>query len=90
MCIVHTLATLAIVSVMGISVAVQHIEPEGERSSVTVALVTITSVCFAFFGVPVGPLVDGGVLKILGRHKDQYGNKGYYASSGCSKYLILL
>ncbi|CDS05983.1 hypothetical protein LRAMOSA08511 [Lichtheimia ramosa] len=65
---------------MGISVAVQHIEPEQERSSVTVALVTITSVCFAFFGVPVGPLVDGGVLKILGRHKDQYGRQRMFGS----------
>lgn len=73
MCIVHTFATLAIVSVMGISVVVQHIESEQDRSKLTVTLVTITSVCFAFFGVPVGPLVDGGVLKILGRNKDQYG-----------------
>lgn len=58
---------------MGISVVVQHIESEQDRSKLTVTLVTITSVCFAFFGVPVGPLVDGGVLKILGRNKDQYG-----------------
>ena len=75
MCIVHTLATLAIVSVMGISVAVQHAETVEERSRLTITLVTTTSVCFAFFGVPVGPLVDGGVLKILGRNKDQYGNE---------------
>ncbi|KAI9484856.1 major facilitator superfamily domain-containing protein [Zychaea mexicana] len=80
MCIVHTLATLAIVSVMGISVAVQHAEPETERSKLTVTLVTITSVCFAFFGVPVGPLVDGGVLKILGRNKDQYGRQRMFGS----------
>ncbi|KAI8148992.1 major facilitator superfamily domain-containing protein [Fennellomyces sp. T-0311] len=80
MCIVHTLATLAIVSVMGISVAVQHAEPATERSKLTVTLVTITSVCFAFFGVPVGPLVDGGVLKILGRNKDQYGRQRMFGS----------
>ncbi|ORE02647.1 hypothetical protein BCV72DRAFT_186080, partial [Rhizopus microsporus var. microsporus] len=42
--------------------------------------VTITSICFAFFGVPVGPLVDGGVLKILGRHKDQYGRQRMFGS----------
>ncbi|KAI9317477.1 major facilitator superfamily domain-containing protein [Dichotomocladium elegans] len=80
MCVIHTLATIAIVSVMGISVAVQHIVPEAERSKVTVTLVTITSVCFAFFGVPVGPLVDGGVLKILGRNKDQYGRQRMFGS----------
>ncbi|KAG2219053.1 hypothetical protein INT45_008897 [Circinella minor] len=80
MCIVHTLATLAIVSVMGISVAVQHAETVEERSKLTITLVTITSVCFAFFGVPVGPLVDGGVLKILGRNKDQYGRQRMFGS----------
>ncbi|KAI9261428.1 major facilitator superfamily domain-containing protein [Phascolomyces articulosus] len=80
MCIVHTLATVAIVSVMGISVAVQHAETEAERSKLTITLVTITSVCFAFFGVPVGPLVDGGVLKILGRNKDQYGRQRMFGS----------
>lgn len=78
MCIVHTLATVAIVSVMGTSVAVQHLTDPAERSRLTVTLVTITSVCFAFFGVPVGPLVDGGVLKILGRNKDQYGKMNIF------------
>ncbi|KAI7861457.1 hypothetical protein BDF14DRAFT_1738609 [Spinellus fusiger] len=57
---------------MGIIIVVQGMEKE-EKSKLTVTLVTITSVCFAFFGVPVGPLVDGGVLKILGPNKDQYG-----------------
>ncbi|KAI7884486.1 major facilitator superfamily domain-containing protein [Mucor mucedo] len=80
MCIVHTLATVAIVSVMGISVVVQSIEEESERSKLTITLVTITSICFAFFGVPVGPLVDGGVLKILGRNKDQYGRQRMFGS----------
>lgn len=80
MCIVHTLATVAIVSVMGISVVVQPIKDESERSKLTITLVTITSICFAFFGVPVGPLVDGGVLKILGRNKDQYGRQRMFGS----------
>lgn len=80
MCIVHTLATIAIVSVMGISVVVQSIEDEISKSKLTVTLVTITSVCFAFFGVPVLPLVDGGVLKILGRNKDQYGRQRMFGS----------
>lgn len=80
MCIVHTLATVAIVSVMGISVVVQPIEDESERNKLTITLVTITSICFAFFGVPVGPLVDGGVLKILGRNKDQYGRQRMFGS----------
>ncbi|KAI9280038.1 major facilitator superfamily domain-containing protein [Sporodiniella umbellata] len=48
--------------------------------SYLITLVTVTSVCFAFFGVPVGPLVDGGVLKILGRHKDQYGRQRMFGS----------
>ncbi|EIE86463.1 hypothetical protein RO3G_11174 [Rhizopus delemar RA 99-880] len=60
---------------MGIRMVIEPIEDETERSRLTITLVTITSVCFAFFGVPVGPLVDGGVLKILGRHKDQYGRQ---------------
>ncbi|CAO3663464.1 unnamed protein product [Umbelopsis vinacea] len=72
MCIIHTLATIAIVSVMGIPVLVQHIEEEKARNSLTIMLAGTASVCFAFFGVPVGPLVDGGVLKILGKNKDQY------------------
>lgn len=80
MCIVHTLATVAIVSVMGISVVVQPILDEVERNKLTITLVTITSICFAFFGVPVGPLVDGGVLKILGRNKDQYGRQRMFGS----------
>lgn len=80
MCIVHTLATIAIVSVMGISVVVQHLTDETERNRLTITLVTITSICFAFFGVPVGPLVDGGVLKILGRKKDQYGRQRMFGS----------
>lgn len=80
MCIVHTLATIAIVSVMGISVVVQGIEEEAERNKMSITLVTITSICFAFFGVPVGPLVDGGVLKILGRNKDQYGRQRMFGS----------
>ncbi|KAI8388544.1 major facilitator superfamily domain-containing protein [Radiomyces spectabilis] len=80
MCIIHTLATLAIVSVMGISVVVQHIDNETDRSKLTIALVTVTSVCFAFFGVPVAPLVDGGVMKILGRNKDQYGRQRMFGS----------
>ncbi|ORX43859.1 MFS general substrate transporter [Hesseltinella vesiculosa] len=46
----------------------------------TVTLVTITSVCFAFFGVPVLPLVDGGVLKILGKNKNMYGRQRMYGS----------
>ncbi|KAI9027111.1 major facilitator superfamily domain-containing protein [Phycomyces nitens] len=74
-----TLATIAIVSVMGISVVVQSLAKE-EKSKLTVALVTTTSICFAFFGVPVGPLVDGGVLKILGRNKDQYGRQRMFGS----------
>ncbi|OBZ90181.1 Major facilitator superfamily domain-containing protein 6 [Choanephora cucurbitarum] len=77
MCIVHTMATLAIVSVMGISVVVQN---ASEKGKLTVTLVTITSICFAFFGVPVLPLVDGGVLKILGRNKDQYGRQRMWGS----------
>ncbi|GAA5801276.1 hypothetical protein HPULCUR_006722 [Helicostylum pulchrum] len=80
MCIVHTLATIAIVSVMGISVVVQHLTDDTEKSRLTIILVTITSICFAFFGVPVGPLVDGGVLKILGRNKDQYGRQRMFGS----------
>ncbi|CEP10216.1 hypothetical protein [Parasitella parasitica] len=80
MCIVHTLATIAIVSVMGISVVVQPVVDEVDRNKLTIALVTITSVCFAFFGVPVLPLVDGGVLKILGRNKDQYGRQRMFGS----------
>ncbi|CEJ01989.1 hypothetical protein G6F70_007415 [Rhizopus microsporus] len=80
MCIVHTLATLAIVSVMGIPVVIQSIDDAKEKGRLTVTLVTITSICFAFFGVPVGPLVDGGVLKILGRHKDQYGRQRMFGS----------
>ncbi|ORY96941.1 major facilitator superfamily domain-containing protein [Syncephalastrum racemosum] len=79
MCIVHTLATIAIVSVMGISIVVQQVDA-AEKSKLTIALVTVTSVCFAFFGVPVGPLVDGGVLKILGRNKDQYGRQRMFGS----------
>jgi len=73
MCIIHTLATIAIVSVMGIPVVVQNIEDTKARNSLTIALAGTASLCFAFFGVPVGPLVDGGVLKILGKNKDQYG-----------------
>lgn len=80
MCILHTLATIAIVSVMGISVAVQPIESEIDRNKLTIVMVTVTSVCFAFFGVPVLPLVDGGVLKILGRNKDQYGRQRMWGS----------
>jgi fucose permease len=80
MCIIHTLATIAIVSVMGISVVVQNIIEEGERNKLTITLVTITSICFAFFGVPVLPLVDGGVLKILGRNKSQYGRQRMFGS----------
>ncbi|KAL9556028.1 hypothetical protein MBANPS3_002086 [Mucor bainieri] len=80
MCIVHTLATIAIVSVMGISVVVQPVVDEVDRNKLTIALVTVTSVCFAFFGVPVLPLVDGGVLKILGRNKDQYGRQRMFGS----------
>ncbi|KAI8987168.1 major facilitator superfamily domain-containing protein [Pilobolus umbonatus] len=80
MCVIHTLATVAIVSVMGIPVVVQHIKEESERNKLTVTLVTITSVCFAFFGIPVLPLVDGGVLKILGRSKDQYGRQRMFGS----------
>lgn len=80
MCIVHTLATIAIVSVMGISVVVQPIVDEVDRNKLTITLVTTTSVCFAFFGVPVLPLVDGGVLKILGRNKDQYGRQRMFGS----------
>ncbi|KAG0180635.1 hypothetical protein DFQ28_000677 [Apophysomyces sp. BC1034] len=80
MCIIHMLATVAIVSMMGISVVTQHLENEDERSKLTVTLVTIASICFAFFGVPVGPLVDGGVLKILGRNKDQYGRQRMFGS----------
>ncbi|KAI8886988.1 MFS general substrate transporter [Backusella circina FSU 941] len=64
---------------MGISVLIQS-RPEAERSQLTISLVTLTSVCFAFFGVPVGPLVDGGVLKILGRNKDQYGRQRMFGS----------
>ncbi|RCI04189.1 hypothetical protein CU098_012466, partial [Rhizopus stolonifer] len=79
MCIIHTMATVAIVSVMGISVVVQHLD-EAEKSKLTITLVTMTSVCFAFFGVPVLPLVDGGVLKILGRNKDQYGRQRMWGS----------
>lgn len=70
MCIVHTLATITIISVMGIS----------PNDKTTVTLVTIASICFAFFGVPVLPLVDGGVLKILGRNKDQYGRQRMFGS----------
>ncbi|KAF7722343.1 hypothetical protein EC973_003433 [Apophysomyces ossiformis] len=55
-------------------------ENENERNGLTVTLVTIASICFAFFGVPVGPLVDGGVLKILGRNKDQYGRQRMFGS----------
>jgi hypothetical protein len=73
MCIIHTLATVAIVSVMGIPVLVQNIEDEKAKNSLTIVLAGTASLCFAFFGVPVGPLVDGGVLKILGKNKDQYG-----------------
>jgi hypothetical protein len=80
MCVLHTLATIAIVSVMGISVAVQPIESETDRNKLTIIMVTVTSVCFAFFGVPVLPLVDGGVLKILGRNKDQYGRQRMWGS----------
>ena len=80
MCIVHTLATVAIVSVMGISVVVQSITDKTEKNKVTITLVTVASICFAFFGVPVGPLVDGGVLKILGRNKDQYGRQRMFGS----------
>jgi hypothetical protein len=65
---------------MGISVAVQPIESETDRNRLTIIMVTITSVCFAFFGVPVLPLVDGGVLKILGRNKDQYGRQRMWGS----------
>lgn len=65
---------------MGISVIVQHIVDEVDRNKLTIALVTTTSVCFAFFGVPVLPLVDGGVLKILGRNKDQYGRQRMFGS----------
>ncbi|KAI8059079.1 uncharacterized protein B0P05DRAFT_444909, partial [Gilbertella persicaria] len=64
---------------MGISVVVQHLD-EAEKSKLTITLVTMTSVCFAFFGVPVLPLVDGGVLKILGRNKDQYGRQRMWGS----------
>lgn len=65
---------------MGISVVVQPIVDEVDRNKLTIALVTVTSVCFAFFGVPVLPLVDGGVLKILGRNKDQYGRQRMFGS----------
>lgn len=73
MCLIQTLATIAIVSVMGISVVVQDMDDADAKNRLTITLVTITSVCFAFFGVPVLPLVDGGVLKILGKNKNQYG-----------------
>lgn len=73
MCMIQTLATVAIVSVMGISVVVQNILDVEAKNRLTITLVTVTSVCFAFFGVPVLPLVDGGVLKILGKNKNQYG-----------------
>ncbi|KAI7903919.1 uncharacterized protein BX663DRAFT_432570 [Cokeromyces recurvatus] len=63
---------------MGISVIIKPIEDEAARSKLAITLVTITSICFAFFGVPVLPLVDGGVLKILGRNKDQYGRQRIY------------
>ncbi|CAO3632701.1 unnamed protein product [Cunninghamella echinulata] len=80
MCMIQTLATVAIVSVMGISVVVQNIiEPEA-KNHLTITLVTITSVCFAFFGVPVLPLVDGGVLKILGKEKSLYGRQRMFGS----------
>ncbi|CAO3690380.1 unnamed protein product [Umbelopsis ramanniana] len=80
MCIIHTLATIAIVSVMGIPVVVQNIEDTKARNSLTIALAGTASLCFAFFGVPVGPLVDGGVLKILGKNKDQYGRQRMFGS----------
>lgn len=87
MCIIHTFATIAIVSVMGIPVVVQSIEDEKARNSLTIILAGTASLCFAFFGVPVGPLVDGGVLKILGKNKDQYGKwkkrDASFSANGC-------
>ncbi|KAI8334394.1 major facilitator superfamily domain-containing protein [Chlamydoabsidia padenii] len=80
MCMIQTLATVAIVSVMGISVVVQNLPDMDSKNRLTVTLVTITSVCFAFFGVPVLPLVDGGVLKILGKNKNQYGRQRMFGS----------
>ncbi|CAM0137912.1 hypothetical protein VKS41_001134 [Umbelopsis sp. WA50703] len=80
MCIIHTFATIAIVSVMGIPVLVQNIEDAKARNSLTIILAGTASLCFAFFGVPVGPLVDGGVLKILGKNKDQYGRQRMFGS----------
>ncbi|SAL99456.1 hypothetical protein [Absidia glauca] len=79
-CMIQTLATVAIVSVMGISVVVQNIVDVEAKNRLTITLVTITSVCFAFFGVPVLPLVDGGVLKILGKNKNQYGRQRMFGS----------
>ncbi|CAO3592599.1 unnamed protein product [Absidia cylindrospora] len=80
MCLIQTLATVAIVSVMGISVVVQDMGDADAKNRLTITLVTITSVCFAFFGVPVLPLVDGGVLKILGKNKNQYGRQRMFGS----------
>lgn len=73
MCIIHTLATIFVVSVMGIPVVVALTRAESMQAQLALTLVTITSCGFAFFGVPVGPLVDGGVLKILGKKKELYG-----------------
>ncbi|KAI9482927.1 MAG: hypothetical protein EXX96DRAFT_477499 [Benjaminiella poitrasii] len=73
---------------MGISVIIQPIENETDRNRLTITLVTLTSVCFAFFGVPVLPLVDGGVLKILGRNKDQYGRQRITEDQQRHSYLI--
>ncbi|KAI8068344.1 major facilitator superfamily domain-containing protein [Gongronella butleri] len=80
MCMIQTAATVAIVSVMGVSVVVQGIDDADAKNRMTVTLVTITSVCFAFFGVPVLPLVDGGVLKILGKSKNLYGRQRMFGS----------
>ncbi|CAO3630056.1 unnamed protein product [Cunninghamella blakesleeana] len=80
MCMIQTLATVAIVSVMGISVVVQNIIDPEAKNHLTITLVTITSVCFAFFGMPVLPLVDGGVLKILGKEKSLYGRQRMFGS----------
>ncbi|OZJ06003.1 hypothetical protein BZG36_01098 [Bifiguratus adelaidae] len=80
LCLIHTLATLFIVSVMGVPKLVSGIDDETSRNRLSLVLVMITSIGFAFFGVPVGPLVDGGVLRILGKHKELYGRQRMFGS----------
>ncbi|RUP52145.1 major facilitator superfamily domain-containing protein [Jimgerdemannia flammicorona] len=63
---------------------------DADSPSFTLTLVTFATMGFATFGAPVlGPLLDGGVLRILGESTDLYGQQRLWASVGFGSAVLV-